>query len=174
MRNAQAEDAQTAAMLPRRQWSARGGPAAQADQLAKGETVPEKVPEVEVASEGEGLGAVSEQVVEEDNDSEIGSSRHGSRSRRRALETDRAKLERDAEGVAFNRGPKRTPSTLQEQRYIDAMNEKQEREARRKQKERERQRLAQREEQKVMIPSNVTVARLATIFGRKIGESRSR
>jgi len=152
--------------LPRRQWGAASGPAAQADQLAKGEPASAQAPVVE----GDGVGEGTELLVDEDDAAEFGSSRQTARSRRRALEADHAKLERDAEGVAFNRGPKRTAPTVQEQRYIDAMNEKQEREARRKQKEQERRRMAQREEKKVMIPSNVTVARLATIFGRKIGE----
>lgn len=121
-------------------------------------------------AEGDSEGSAGAEVTEEDYDNDDGSSRHGSRSRRR--DAERVKLERDDEGVAFNRGQRRTTPTLQEQRYIDAMNEKQEREARRRQKERERQRSSQRVEQKVMIPSNVTVARLATIFGRKIGESK--
>lgn len=97
------------------------------------------------------------------------------RMRRRSIEAEYAvrSVDEDDEGVAFNRGGRKggagTRST-KEQRYMMEQEEKQARERRRREKELARQQTSRSSEKEVLIPSTVTVTRLATIFGQKIGE----
>jgi len=79
----------------------------------------------------------------------------------------------DVDGFTFSRGkaPKVDPyarkGKYEQQNEQHAL--RKERDQLKEQKAAERRQMREKEERQVMIPTNVTVSRLATIFGKKLG-----